>query len=340
MESSENYQNWNKLNPHLAIGLDSPKSPSTKDSAPLHSGLYPAIPSSYKTERFILPSEGEPYAECGKTKVVISCPNGDYPVVLKPHRCNRPECPICWPEWCKRTTRRAVEKDEQSLQLGRECVNRYLKLSSIIVSPPQCDQWDYDSLKKWFSKSWRKLGVEGATAILHLWRFRDSEGNELESIRWREFEEHPERYTRILSPHFHCLVIGKPIDSDTFYERTGAVYKKMNVDYKGNHIDLEHHDLFNIIYYALSHSAISMNRQRKTIDHYGLIRRTRISEEIVEWEPVMCPTCGTQLQITYLYDKFALGENVNGLTEPHYRKVISRVWELVPRRSRHPSTWK
>ena len=63
----------------------------------------------------------------------------------------------------------------------------------------------------------------------------------------------------------------------------------------------------------------------------------RIAAEVVDWEPVMCPVCGSQLQITYLYDKFALGENVKGLTEPHYRKVITRIWELVPRRSKHPS---
>lgn len=330
---TKGYQQWNKLNPHLAIGLGSPKPPSPKDSTPLHSRLYPAIPSSYEKERFVLPSEGEPYLECGKTKVVISCPNGDYPVELKPHECNRPECPICWPAWCKRTTRRAVEKDEQSLILGKQCVSRYLKLSSIIVSPPLDDLWDYGSLKKWFSKSWRKLGIEGATVILHLWRFRDPEGNELESVRWREFEEHPERYTRILSPHFHCVVIGKPIDSDAFYERTGAVYKKLNVDYKGNHVELEHHDLFNIIYYALSHTAISLDRQRKTVDHYGLIRRVRIAEEIVDWEPVMCPACGVQMQLTYVKDLFALGENCKGLTELYFLKVITRVWELTPRRS-------
>ena len=207
MQSDDNYQEWNKLNPHLQIPLQSRHSSSSKDSAPLHQGLYPAIPSSYKTERFILPSEGEQYPNCGETKVVISCPNGDYPVELKPHRCNRPECPICWPEWCKRTTRRAVEKDEHSLILGKQCVNKYLRLSSIVVSPPQDDQWEYDSLKKWFALHWRKLGIEGATSILHLWRFRDTEGNELESVRWREFEEHPERYTRILSPHFHLSLI-------------------------------------------------------------------------------------------------------------------------------------
>jgi len=336
MESSD-YQDWNELNPHLAIPVPSRHSSSSKDSAPLqHQGLYPAIPLSYKSERFILPGEGEEYDECGKTKVVISCPNGDYPVELKPHRCTRPECPICWPDWCTKTTRRAVEKDEQALILGKECVNKYLKLSSLIVSPPQNDLWEYDSLKKWFSLHWRKLGIEGATSILHLWRYRDPEGNELESVRWRQFEENPERYTRIFSPHFHCLVIGKPIDSEAFYKRTGGIYKKMNVDYNGNHIELEHHDLFNITYYALSHTAISLDCQRKTVDHYGLIRRCRIAEEIVDWEPVMCPTCGMQLQVTYLYDKIVLGENVNGLTEPHFRKVITRLWELVPQRTKQP----
>ena len=338
MQSSDNYQEWNKLNPHLEIGPYSPKISSTsKDSAPLHAGLYPAITASYKIEKFILPSEGTAYPECGQTKMVISCPNGDHPVELKPHDCTRPECPICWPRWATRRTRKAVEKLEHSLKLGRECVNKFFKLSSIIVSPPQDDLWDYDSVKKWWAKTWRKLGVDGATSILHLWRFHNVDGEEVESIRWREFEANPESYTKTLSPHFHCIVIGKPIDSEIFYKKTGAIYKKMNVDFKGNHIEMKDHDLFNVIYYALSHTAISLDRQRKTIDHYGLIRRVRIAEEVVDWEPVMCPKCGAQLQVTYLYDKFALGENVNGLTEAYFQKVVTRIWELVPRRSKHPS---
>jgi len=290
----------------------------------LHSLLYPAIPASYVLEKFILPGEGMQYEECGKTKIVIACSNGDYPVELIPHDCGRPECPVCWPRWAKRTTRRAVEKIMNSLELGREYVNPRFSLSSVVVSVPE-GIFDYDSLKKAFRGIQRFLGTNHIAAILHLWRFRDSEGNELEAVRWRQFEEHPERYTRILSPHFHCIIMGRLANSDKFYESTGWVYKKLG----GN---LSRESVYNVIYYALSHTAISLDRQRKTIDYYGLIRRTKIVEERIEWEPVMCPNCGAQLQITYLYDKMALGENVNGLTEPYFRKVITRKWVLSPRK--------
>jgi hypothetical protein len=292
----------------------------------LMSHLYPAITASYISERFILPGEGVEYEECGKTAMVIDCPNGDYPITLRPHDCTRPECPICWPRWAKRATRKAVEKIMHALDLGREHVNPDFSLSSVVVSVP-AGLFDYDSLKEEFRKIQRHLGTNHIAAVLHLWRFRDPEGNELESVRWRQFEEHPERYVRILSPHFHCIIMGRLANSDKFYEKTGWVYKKL-----GSNLSRE--SVYNVIYYALSHTAISLDRQRKTIDYYGLIRRTRIVEERVEWEPVMCPNCGAQLQITYKYDKIALGENVNGLTEPYFRKVITRKWELAPRRTK------
>jgi hypothetical protein len=301
------------------------------------STLYPAIPSSYKSERLILPGEGEQYEECGTTKMVISCsnPECEYPVELKPHRCNRPECPVCWPDTLKRATRRAVEKIENALRLGCQCENPHLKTSSIVVSPDQDRLWDYDSLHRWLASTWRKLGVVGLSKVFHPWRFYDAEsGEELESVRWRQFEEHPGRYVRKWSPHFHCVVIGKPIDSNRFYERTGAVYKKLNVDFKGNHIELQHHDLFNIVYYALSHAAVSLDRQRKMVDHYGLIRRAFIESETKDYEPDMCELCGCQKQVTYLYDRIALGENVNGLTEPHFKVIITRTWALRPKRPR------
>lgn len=295
----------------------------------LHQHLYPAITASYISERFILPGEGVEYEECGTTKMVISCsnPSCEHPVELKPHDCTRPECPICWPRWARRATRKATEKIMECLHLAKDQFNPDYSLSSVVVSVPNMILFDYDSLKSEFRKVQRYLGTNHIAAVLHLWRYRDTEGNELENVKWREFEAHPERYTRILSPHFHCIIMGRLANSDTFFENTGWVYKKLGGF-------LKRHDVFNVLYYALSHTAISLDRQRKTIDYYGLIRRCRIAEEHVEYEPVMCPDCGAPLQITYLYDRIALGENINGLTEPYYRKVITRIWEIAPRRAK------
>jgi hypothetical protein len=308
----------------LSSMLESESNPQST----LASHLYPAITASYISERFVLPSEGEQYEECGTTKAVISCsnPSCEYPVDLKPHDCTRPECPICWPRWAKRATRKGVEKIMNSLDLARNEINPKFSLSSVVVSVP-AGLFDYDSLKKEFRRIQRYLGTNHIAAILHLWRFRDSEGNELEAIRWREYEQCPDRYVRVLSPHFHCIIMGRLANSDKFYEKTGWVYKKLGGE-------LSRESVYNVIYYALTHTAISLDRQRKTIDYYGLIRRTRIVEEKVEWEPAMCPNCGAQLQITYMYDKIALGENVNGLTEPYFRKVVTRKWELTKSLSR------
>lgn len=296
----------------------------------LKDSLYPAITAFYISERFILPGEGVEYEECGTTKIVISCSNPmcERPVELKPHDCTRPECPICWPRWAKRGTRKATEKIMHSLMLGQEHINSSFSLSSVVISAPE-GLTDYDQLKKEFRRVMKYLGTNHIAAVLHLWRFRDPEGNELESVQWRQFEQHPERYIRILSPHFHCVVMGRLANSDKFYSKTGWVYKKLGGF-------LKHHDVFNIIYYALSHTAISLDRQRKTIEYYGLIRRTRIASESVDWEPVICEICGAQLQVTYLYDKIACGENVNGLTEPHFRKVVTRTWEIAPRNNTRP----
>lgn len=313
---------------------------STKlEQSSLHYLLYPAITASYVSERFILPGEGVEYEECGKTKMVIKCPNPhcDYPVELKPHDCTRPECPICWPRWAKRATRKATEKIMHCLMLAQEHVNPDFSLSSVVVSVPDTVLFDYDSLKSAFRKVQKYLGTNHIAAVLHLWRFHDKEGNELESVKWREFEAHPELYTRTISPHFHCIVMGRLANSNKFYEKTGWVYKKLGGF-------LKHHDVFNIIYYALSHTAISLDHQRKTIDYYGLTRRTRIVSETVDWEPVMCPNCGVQLEVTYPYDwlnityfNLECGEELLGVTEPYNRLVVTRTWEIAPKRKKHLS---
>lgn len=276
------------------------------------------------SERLILPRAGESYEECGRTKMAVSCKNGDYPVKLIPHDCGRPECPVCSSRWVKRTALRSTEKIMASLDLSKQLVNPNFSLSSVIISPPE-NLWnaDYDTLKASFRGIQGKLGTNHIAATLHLWRFRDltKDGEILEAIPWREYQAHPERYVRIISPHFHCIIMGQMTNSKRFYEKTGWVYKKL-----GGY--LSESDVYGIISYALSHTAISLDRQRKTIDYYGLIRRTRIESEEIEWEPVMCPFCGLQLQITHLYDRIALGENINGLTEPYYRKVVTRIWSL------------
>jgi len=301
------------------------------------STLYPAIPKSYISERIILPGEGEALDNCGETKLVIECknPNCEYPVELIPHDCKRPECPICSDKLLTRIASNSTEKIMACLELSQKHINPNFSLSSVVLSAPDTNSWDYDSIHKEFRRIQRYLGTNHITKVYHAYRFRDRvTGDLLEAVPWKEYQAHKDRYIKVLSPHFHCVIMGKMTKSDTFYKKTGWVVVKL-----GGY--LRESDVFNVLHYALTHAAVSLDRQRKLIDYYGLMRRTKIAYEDIELEQDLCPQCGEQRYVTdydfYCFYDGAVPEET-GMTTLHYKRIITRKWEIVPKRSRRRSS--
>jgi len=299
--------------------------------------LYPAIPTNHFWDnQFSLPGEGIVGEDCGKTKMIISCSNDscEFPRELIPHDCKSPTCPICWPRWCKRATNRATEKIWETLELAKKGIDKGFSVSGVVVSCPESmSEMAYDDLQDQFRKTSKKLKAVGIAATLHLWRYRNDNGEMLEAIPWKEYESHPTAFVRVRSPHWHCWTMGRLIDSDMFFEKTGWIYKKFFSE-STNSFQLARNDIWNSVYYALSHTAVSISstRKRHAMRYYGLFWRSKVVEEVIEWEEVKCPFCNESLHVTYLYDKMALGESMNGLTEVLYRRVVTRIWSIRPKR--------
>lgn len=272
--------------------------------------------------------------------MVISCssPECEFPRELIPHDCKSPTCPICWPRWCKRATNRATEKIWETLELAKALNSGYMVSGVVVSCPEEMVELPYDELQEHFRRVSKRLKAVGIAATLHLWRYRNDSGELVEAVPWREYEAHPTDFVRVRSPHWHCWTMGVMVDSDKFFEKTGWIYKKFYSETTQSW-GMARNDIWNSVYYALSHTAVSISstRKRHAMRYYGLFWRSKVVEEIVDYEEVKCPVCGESLQVTYLYDKIALGENVNGLTEILYKRVVTRIWLIRPKRSRKSS---
>jgi hypothetical protein len=299
--------------------------------------LYPAIPAKHEDEReeFLLPCEGEvkddwkhPEAECGKTKIVRDCgkdSNCDYPKELIPWDCTRLLCPVDG----KRALKRAANKSKTHIWATLSELKMLVPwiawmLSSVIISvPPELWYLEFDDLKRMFRKSLKVLGTENVAAILHLWRFREkATGKEVEpnSVSWKKYEKNPEAFERVLSPHFHCLVLGKMVTSSKYYKDSGGwVYKK-----KGDRLNKK--DVYRIVYYALSHASISTTKRRQYVAYYGLFNSLKEidDEKHIDFEPIMCPKCNKQRVDRTVYHRWVAGVDTFGLEVPAVKMIVHR----------------
>lgn len=305
------------------------------------SSLYPAIPVNHEQERFILPSEGEtkewdqlkyPGAECGKTKFTIKCKDEyhcSHPVDLIPFDCERYECPVCYPSALKQGAVGVREQVWNTLiEMKKAFSGTKWMVSSVIISAPK-EIYDMDYEKQHYAlrKAIKELGTQNVSAIYHRWRYRNkATGEELEKIPWKEYNENPDLYERIISIHWHCFVIGRMVKSPAFFEKTGWVYKKMKTDSGSWYINKK--DVYQIAYYALSHAAISTTVRRHAVHYYGMFWRLTVIEKRYTTEPVMCPKCNNQRVIRTEYYRWVAGVDVFGLEEPAVKMIVHRKYRL------------
>ena len=305
------------------------------------SSLYPAIPANHERkegEKFILPSEGEvkewdnPEAACGETKYTIKCKDEyscKHPVDLVPWDCGRYECPVCYK---RALVKGAVGVREHVwntlLEMKKVFPRTKWFLSSVIISAPrEVHDLDYDKQHYYLRKAIKHLGTSDVAAIYHRWRYRNLEtGEELEKIPWKEYQSHPDRYKRVLSPHWHCFVVGRMVKSPIFFEKTnGWVYKKMKTD-NGSYV-LKQKDVYQIAYYALSHAALSTSKRRHATHYYGNFWRLTVTEKRYTTEPVICPKCNNQRVRRQEYRNM-YGDDCHGLEEPAVKLIIHRKYKL------------
>lgn len=303
--------------------------------------LYPAIPANHEREKeeFILPGEGEvkfwdnANAECGETKFTEKCKdeeNCDYPVKLIPWDCGRYECPVCYPRALKRGAVGIREHVWNTLaEMKKAFAGTMWIVSSVIISAPkEINEMDYEKQHYYLRKAIKKLGTQHVAAIYHRWRYRNlvtgAEIEESDKVAWKEYQAHPERFKRVLGPHWHCFVIGRMVSSSQFFNDTGFVYKKKKSD-RGTYA-LSKKDIYQIAYYALSHAALSTSVRRHAIHYYGNFWRCHVIDKRLEFQEVMCPKCNTQRVLrTEFHDCYT---DTFGLEVPAVKIICHRKWAL------------
>ena len=303
--------------------------------------LYPAIPVNHVYEEsasFILPSEGEEKewshldAECGKTKYIEKCDDKhhcDYPVDLIPWDCERYECPVCYKTALKQGAVGIREHVWNTLlEMKKAFPQTKWFVSSVIISAPkEINDLDYEKQHLALRNALKQLGTQNVAAIYHRWRYHNkATGEEMESIPWKEYQEHPELYERVLSVHWHCFVIGRMVKSSEYFDKTGWVYKKMKTDSGSWSIGLK--DIYQIAYYALSHHAVSTTRRRHAVHYYGMFWRLTVVSKRYTKEPKMCPKGGHQRVRKTMWHNWDTGVDSYGLEEPAEKIIMHRKYKL------------
>jgi len=271
-------------------------------------------------ERLVFPGGGFPYDSCGSVRAQIFCVDEDKWLYDLLEHCDRPECPICSDKWLKRASSKATEQIIQVLNLAKEETNAYLSLSEVVVSVPS-KLWDCDIDTLWqrFRGRLRYLGTRDVAGVIHLFRFRDSANRE---VQWKVYLADPTRYHVVREPHFHCVVMGKLVKSNVFFKLSGGwVYKKLGKR-------LQRTDVYNIVHYALSHTQVSLDKQRQLIRYYGLFKKAQIASKTIEHEAVLCPDCEGPTERRYLAAVMVEGVPVLGYCCPHTHTIITRTWRL------------
>ena len=273
-------------------------------------------------ENYVFPGNGTSLETCGEIRAKAWCPNEKRYLYDLLECCDNPRCPVCWESWRTRATRRATNEIMGKFDLARNVINPRFTLSSVIWSvKPELWNASQKVLWKEFGKVIKKAGCVASAAVLHLFRFRNAEGQE---IPWNTYKLNPGAYSIVREPHFHSVVIGRLQHAANFHDSTGWIYKKMKTprgDYRLNGLDV-----FGIIYYSLSHVAVSLEQQRQCVHYHGLFKKARIESEIVEYENVECPDCGEPLELHWVRDRIIDDSLVKGYREPWVKKVIHRTY--------------
>lgn len=277
--------------------------------------------SNLDTERLVFPGGGDPLENCGDKRGHINCiDEGRWLHDIYEH-CDRPECPICTDTWRKRAAESATKETIDKFNLARGEINGRFTLSSVIWSSP-ADLWNASQEKLWsaYAHAMRRAGVVAAVSVLHLFRFRDSRD---EDIPWNTYKMNPGAYSVVRQPHFHSIIIGYLMNSDKFENATRWIYKKTNSKCSRD-------DVFCEIFYALSHTQVSLDRQRQLVHYHGLFKKARILEEWVEYVDVLCPYCGGPTEVHYVVPRIIDGCSVLNFRERYTRAIIHRIYTFEP----------
>jgi len=281
----------------------------------------------------ILGSGYEPTSsDCGNVDSVVVCKDsgdlsfrGKHAHYPKYHRCNDPDCLVCYVKFAKRIADGAVEKAMAFISLYPD-----KPLYHLIHSSPNGTQ--YKNMKEAFAshhKNLKKLGSQAAASWSHPYRIRDELKPLLRDYKTENGLDRAVGFWRLahddvlergalgyyVTPgyHFHSLTTGYLTNSAEYEKKTGWVYKKkgywdaktkkmvydlrvfMNgragpIDYKKTEDNVRR-----VAYYLSTHACHEWTKQ--TVRYTGLMANNKLHRavESVVYQPVLCP-CGAQCE--------------------------------------------
>lgn len=256
-------------------------------------------------------------ARCGDVHHAIICrSNQDHYHRDIPHTCGKPGCPVCWPTWATRATRRAAGRVQGYLTATR---TKY-RPRHVTFSPPPGRYQEPREVLEAFQKVVNVSGARALALVVHPYRFRGGmKARAWEEARAAAFRGNPyewalsrEAWADYLeaSPHLHALVYGYLLPSDEFEHLTGWVYKNLGI----------RKSLEATIRYLLTHAWVRGNA--KAIRYWrGMSTRNLGCTVKIEHVTKQCPVCHEDL------GRVAWGEDYQDLRNAPTARFVMEIRE-------------
>lgn len=234
-------------------------------------------------ERFlVLPGHGISKAHCGEVRYGVRCsdPNCEDHKHLHLHHdhCDKITCPVCHTKAEERAASRIRDRmDGMKAAYEKEGVH-FSYLDHVELSPDQsmftlAELNTLEGYRKAFvwaeSEIRRFVRNPAGTLMMHPWRFKHLDGSTCEDENCHEV------HVPVFSLHFHWCGYGFWEKSSVVYEKTGAVYKKIQPGKK--------RDLFATVAYELSHCGVLMEAKEvhdgvSKVDVAGTVEYVQLSQ--------------------------------------------------------------
>lgn len=211
--------------------------------------------------------------------------------------CFRADCPICYPKWVSRATRRAVHR----LQHFSLHVN-YKNPIHVILSPP------FEVLKKHSSfgglrrkcvEIAKSYGIQGGSLVFHSKSRRClSCGSNMLPRKNRCHKCGSFGWKWVFNPHFHCIGFGWLVDwnkgGKDLYSKYGWVVKNLKV----------RKTIAGTVWYELSHCAY-LGSRKTIVLWFGDMNYKNFKCPPIPEKKDVCAICGQELQAVVLTAKFS-----------------------------------
>jgi hypothetical protein len=283
------------------------------------------VPTIFQTERSNIYGSGvhATNSMCGQLYRTVKTCSFDHSHHMEYRHiyCNDPLCPVCYVKFVKRLSERVAER-----VLGYKELYPEDPLSHVTFSPPEGTRYkDERSAFADVTKVFLENGGKAGIFWCHWYRMPDQIKAKLRRLRRQLKEQDPdkdppgfwklahddalklghlEKYV-YYSPHFHGIVTGYLLDSETFHGKTGWIYKKIRFLKAPE-------EIAGLAYYLSSHA--SWEWTKHSVRYVGdmsyskMARRDKITERIQE----VCPKCGSLIETHYLTDDGKVGDLIEG----------------------------